>query len=104
MSHIKYKDAYPIKCKLNSAKSITDFGIRRFGNDLGNSMSFIVFLITKLLNKACVWGTIIFGVMTIINIFSMGISLELLHTRSLSLLGASLAVGVVSYIISGIVG
>ncbi len=104
MNYKKERDAYPIRVKLNEAKSIASFGTKRFGRDLGNGISFLIYLIVKAVNKVCVVGTIIFGLMTIFNVFSMGIGFEILHTSSFLLLALSLGVGVISYIIEGMIG
>lgn len=104
MKYKNEKDAYPFRAKINEAKSITSFGARRFGRDIGNGFSFLLYLIVKFVNKVCVVGTIIFGLITIFNVFSMGISFEILHTSSLILLAVSLILGVISYIIEGMIG
>lgn len=103
MNNRKVRDAYPIRCKINSIKHTTSFGVRRFGNDIGNGISFLVFLIVKIVKKICVCGTIIFGLATIFKAFSMGISLDLFKTTSFLLLAGSLIIGAITYIIEGIV-
>lgn len=100
----KERDAYPFRVGFNKAKSITSFGVRRFGTDLRNGISFIIYLIVKLVNKICVGGVIIFGLLTIFNVFSMGISFDLFQTKSFFLLVGSLIIGGISYVIEGMIG
>lgn len=100
----KEKDAYPFRVGLHKAKSITVFGMKNFGNEVGKGVSFLFYMIIKIINKVCVVGTILFGLVTIFNVFSMGISFEILQTNSFLLLAGFLIIGVISYIIRGMIG
>ena len=99
----EYKDAYPFRVGMKKAKSVTSYGMKRFGEGIDNGISVLAIIFIKILNKISVYGTIIFGIGTIYNIITMGICFELLHTKSFFLLAGSFAVGVISHILAEMV-
>ena len=98
------KEWLPMKFRLevlrNESRSAFLGGVDYFFSSLGRFIRVLLHFVSWLVSRISLAAIVLFGVMTIVNLFKMGFTSEIIHTKSFFLFAVSSGTGFVSAIIS----
>lgn len=89
-----------IKILRNESRSAFLGGVDYFFSSLGRFIRVLLHFVSWLVSKIALVGIVLFGVMTIVNLFKMGFTADVLHTKSFFLFAVSFGTGFISAIIA----